>query len=226
MAKDVHYFKHDADAHTDLMVKAMLKKYGWLGYGWWWYIVEKLRGQDNYQLEYDVVYFESIAEDLRVEGEEVKAFIDSLVTFKLLKKVKGSEVTYFHSPRLSRDMAHYDDVRLQRQTAGQTSAARRYGKGKQGPTPVDTSTILDPKLASMVKCYEENIRMATPFEYEELKLLCDELPDGWFQDATKEAVVNGVPKLSYIKATLKRWQAEGRNNKKPVPYERQEYTLD
>ncbi len=224
MAKDVHYFKHDADAHTDLMIKAMLKKYGWQGYGWWWYIVEKLRSQDRYQLEYTEVYFDSIAEDLKSETDEVKSFIDSLVTYKLLKLTDQDDSTYFYSPRLSKDMSHYDDVRQQRQAAGQSSGLSRSAKAK----PAATSGILDPTLIAAIKCYEDNIGQATAHVLVELQQLCDDgYPDGWIEDAIKEATNQNKRSLAYFKAILKRWQVDGKGSgKKPVSHERiQKYTL-
>ena len=62
--------------------------------------------------------------------------------------------------------------------------------------------------------------MLTPMNSEILKVIEDEYPAGWFEDATLEAVKNNKRNLAYIEAILKRWKADGRGPKKNVQTER------
>lgn len=81
------------------------------------------------------------------------------------------------------------------------------------------------ELAAITQCYEENIGMLTPIVAEQLKTFVDDYPPGWFEKATKEAVLRGKRNIAYILAILKRWSVEGiddkpRGNKKearPIP---------
>jgi len=69
--------------------------------------------------------------------------------------------------------------------------------------------IIDAKLAAIVKSYENDIGMCTPAIYEQLKVIVDTYPEGWFEKAVKEACLHQKRSLAYIEAILKRWEKEG-----------------
>lgn len=117
MSKDARYFTHDSNAHTDLKIKALLKKYGWCGFGWYWYMIETLREESDYKLELNEVNLESLSEEMKIETDEVKKYIDYLVKVKLLKQ--NSVGVY--SERLSRDMAKLDAIREKNRISGSMS---------------------------------------------------------------------------------------------------------
>jgi len=102
LSKDAFYFRHDANATS------MRRKYGWTGMGWYWYIIECLRNEDEHYLTYSDFTFDSLSEDMKCKLEETKAFIDDCInTYKLLK-LNGE---HFFCKRLNRDMAAWDDKR-------------------------------------------------------------------------------------------------------------------
>jgi len=74
--------------------------------------------------------------------------------------------------------------------------------------------ILDPKLAAIAKSYEDNIAMLTPAVVPRLEEISDTYPDGWFQEAVKEAVEYNHRNLRYIETILKRWKEEGKGGKR------------
>ena len=100
MAKDALYFKFDANAHDDLKIKVLRNKYGWEGYGWFWFIISQLRMSANYELEYSNETFEALSVDMGVEEDKVKDYID----FCISRRLFNSEDGVFFSPRLNRDM--------------------------------------------------------------------------------------------------------------------------
>lgn len=120
MPKEVYYFRHDANAHGDLKIKSLRKKYGWEGYGWWWYLIELLRSEDNYKLYYCDNTFEGMSEDLKCEAEKVREFIDYCIGKNLIVEEEG----YIYAPRLSRDMEVYRDL----SEKGRQAAFKRWGK--------------------------------------------------------------------------------------------------
>jgi len=120
MAKEVYYFRHDANSHTDLKIKSLRKKFGWKGYGWWWYLIEILRSEDDYELEYSDNNFEGLSEDMGCDIGEVKEFIDCCINKGLLKTENG----YLYAPRLSRDM----DVYRELSEKARSAAYKRWGK--------------------------------------------------------------------------------------------------
>lgn len=155
MAKDVFYFKHDANASQDLAVKAMRKKYGWAGYGWWWYLIETLRNEDCYRLKYCAAIFDGLSIDMGCDETVVQEFIDYCIDRGLLQK----DGEYFCSPRLNRDMQAMDESREQRREAGKSSARKRRDSSDNstdGQRPFNgRSTIREEKIKEEESIEEE-----------------------------------------------------------------------
>jgi DnaD/phage-associated family protein len=89
------------------------------------------------------------------------------------------------------------------------------GEVKEPKSPVATEDIIDPKLAAIVKSYEDNIGVLTPALFERLKDITDTYPEGWFEKAVDEACRHNTRKLGYIEAILERWEREGIKSLKP-----------
>lgn len=75
--------------------------------------------------------------------------------------------------------------------------------------PIKTEDIIDPKLAGIVKSYEENIGMLTPALFERLKDDFTEYGAESVKKAIEEAVLYNKRNLKYIEAILERWKVEG-----------------
>jgi DNA replication protein len=58
--------------------------------------------------------------------------------------------------------------------------------------------------------YEQNIGLLTPLIAEELKDAASQYPMEWIEAAFREAVTHNKRKWSYIRAILRRWETEGR----------------
>jgi hypothetical protein len=71
--KDAYYFSHDYNARNDEKILKLIQKEGWIGYGIYWAIIEKLYEAGGF-LEKD---YECIAFDLRTECERIQAVIES-----------------------------------------------------------------------------------------------------------------------------------------------------
>ncbi len=68
------------------------------------------------------------------------------------------------------------------------------------------------RAPDLFKLYEQNIGVITPMIADELKAAEKLYPQGWLEDAFKEAVTQNKRKWSYISAILERWAAEGRTD--------------
>lgn len=77
MSKDTYFFSHDYNARTDKKIKPLLAKYGMLGYGIFWSIVEDLYNNAN-ALPTD---YNTIAYDLRVDENVVSSVINDFGLF-------------------------------------------------------------------------------------------------------------------------------------------------
>lgn len=215
MAKDAFFFKHDMNASSDLKLRRLRKRYylmvkemlksgeldeelvlalaAWGAQGWYWYIIESLRNEDEYYLEYSEHAFDALSEDMKCSPEHTKAFIDSCIqTYRLFQLNNNGEC--FFSERLSRDMADWQERRNRFSEGGKVSARLRYPK-KQSD---------DAKIASMMKTYEEKTgQMLTPNQLEQLKDMADNCTFEEFNDALEITVNKKVKSpMPYIAKIL------------------------
>lgn len=77
-------------------------------------------------------------------------------------------------------------------------------------------------ISPIYKIYEENIGVITPMLAEQLKGIESDYPEGWFEDAVKEALKNNVRKLTYIVTIMDRWKVSGRNQSRAQTVKREE----
>lgn len=87
MAKDTFYFSHDYNSRNDSKIKKLISKYGILGYGLFWAIIEDLYNNTNV-LPAD---YECIAFDMRVEESLVKSIINDFDLFVVSDGFFGSQ---------------------------------------------------------------------------------------------------------------------------------------
>ena len=112
--KDSRYFKHDSNARNDPKIKALIKKYGIVGYGKFWIIIELMREASHYRLEDEPYIWDSIAEETKSSTEEAKEFVeDCTETFKLFVRDEG----YFYSSSLLARMIQLEEIRVKRSEA-------------------------------------------------------------------------------------------------------------
>ena len=80
------------------------------------------------------------------------------------------------------------------------------------PTPsreYETALVLVERPNIFV-LYEQNIGLLSPLIADELRDAADRYPADWIESAFREAVQHNKRKWSYIRAILRRWEAEGR----------------
>lgn len=87
MAKDTFYFSHDYNTRTDIKIKKLIQKHGYVGYGIFWAIVEDLYNNAN-ALPEDYI---SIAYDLREDESLIKSVINNFDLFDIENGIISSE---------------------------------------------------------------------------------------------------------------------------------------
>lgn len=123
--KDSYYFPHDANTRNDPKIMALLSKYGVLGYGRFWIVLEMLRDQKDYQLRRHGWIVSALALAMQCSEEEAEEFVeDCIVKFELF--ICDGEV--FWSESLIRRMEIKDDKKKKRAEAGQRGAVARWGE--------------------------------------------------------------------------------------------------
>jgi len=211
MPKNTYYFPHDCNAHDDVKLRALKKKYGCAGYGQWWLLCEFLRAEDNCRLPYSDLTFDGLADVYGIEPSEVKSFIDDCI-MKFRDEGVGllaKKDSYFYAPRQLRDFQDYESKIEMRRKAGRISAERRAVPTVDIKVEESGSSIIDDKLKGMIAFYESEIGMVTPGLLERIKDASNTYPDGWFEKAVAEAVLYGSRNLKYIETILERWHTRG-----------------
>lgn len=109
------YFSHDYHARHDEKIIRLLQKEGWIGYGLYWAMIEKLYEADGFLKE----DFEGIAYDLRTECDRIVSIVES---YGLFKKKNGSIY--------SESVLHRLRVRKGKSEKARQSANLRWNKPK------------------------------------------------------------------------------------------------
>jgi DNA replication protein len=73
---------------------------------------------------------------------------------------------------------------------------------------------VEPEKPNIFRLYEENIGLLTPMIADALRDAETTYPAEWIEDAIQIAVENNVRNWRYVDAILKRWQEEGRDERK------------
>jgi DnaD/phage-associated family protein len=86
--------------------------------------------------------------------------------------------------------------------------------GKWTPQDPDTLLALNIERPNIYTLYEQNIGPLTPLLAENLQEIEQHYSSEWITEAVEIAVQQNKRSLAYIEAILKRWQTEGRGEKK------------
>ena len=130
--KDAYYFSHDANARNDPKICAMRAEFGAEGYGWYWVIVEMLREQEDYHLDYTEPFiWSAIAQQMQASAEQAQAFVQQCInTYKLFTLDANGDK--FCSPSLLRRMEKRDEISKKRSRAGKKGAKTRTSSRGDG----------------------------------------------------------------------------------------------
>lgn len=103
--KETYYFSHDYNARNDPKILAMRSEYGAEGYGWYWMIIEILREQPEYKLEYNKYLCITLAMQLQCDKNALHGYVEKCINEYKLFTTDG---TYIWSNSLLRRMVKKD----------------------------------------------------------------------------------------------------------------------
>jgi len=135
MSRDnTFYFTHDYNTRNDIKIKKLLARFGLLGYGIFWAIIEELYNNAN-ALPLD---YECLAFDLRCEVDVVKSVINDFELFNL-------EGDTFKSLSVERRLK----VREEKSKKAKESANARWNKEKEVEN--DTNALQSESTTNAIK---------------------------------------------------------------------------
>jgi hypothetical protein len=120
--KKTYYFQHDFEAISDPKIQYILAKFGGIGYGLWWRIVEMLHQEEENKLQHKEYIYFALANQLKCEQDLVKSFIQSCIEDVDLL---GSDGEYFWSERVLKNVGKMQNIKEKRSAAGKLSAEKR-----------------------------------------------------------------------------------------------------
>ncbi|HSH52181.1 MAG TPA: DUF4373 domain-containing protein, partial [Bacteroidales bacterium] len=78
------YFSHDADMRNDPKIKALRKKFGFMGYSIWCYLLEFLTDSDYFEIEWNELNIELLSGDFDCETSDLKSIVEYCIKINLL----------------------------------------------------------------------------------------------------------------------------------------------
>lgn len=122
--KEAYYFSHDSNASRDPKMIAVRRRFGAMGYGVYFMIIERLREEGDYTYSCN---YADLAYDIQVEEEVVRAIVEE---FDLFAFTECGE--RFYSPSLLRRM-ELMEAALQEKGKNGASRSRRTGIPRGNP---------------------------------------------------------------------------------------------
>ena len=168
--KKSYYFQHDFEAISDPKIQYILAKFGGIGYGLWWRIVEMLHQDEHNKLPIKDYIFFAIGNQLKCEQNEVHAFVDCCIhDVELL----DSDGEYFWSERVLKNVGKMQDIKEKRSSAGKESAKKRSENQEVATSVEQNSTSVEqnptkenktkenkqytkPSLSEVIEFFNEN----------------------------------------------------------------------
>jgi hypothetical protein len=147
--KKTYYFQHDFEAISDPKIQYILAKFGGIGYGLWWRIVEMLHQEEENKLHHKEYLYFAIAYQLKCEQDLVKSFIQSCIEDVDLL---GSDGECFWSERVLKNVGKMQELKQKRSEAGKLSAEKRAENQEvltsveQNPTSVEQNPTKENKI--------------------------------------------------------------------------------
>lgn len=114
MKKNAYYFLHDSNAHNDPKILKVLERFGWEGYGMFWFLLENMRDDANVEIAY--TDRNAFAFQMHTDVQKLQEFIDFCLEIGLFipcgKPVDNpvdNLCISFTSKRLKDDIAYYQE---------------------------------------------------------------------------------------------------------------------
>lgn len=140
--KESYWFSHDSNASTNPKLLALIRKYGYEGYGRWWRLLERLRDSEEYKFDISTPFaWEVLGQDLMMNPEEAEAFVKDCIDYYQLLETDGKT---FWSDSLMDRMEYWEKrrevLRERGRKGGKASGKKRSNANNITATSSSSST--------------------------------------------------------------------------------------
>lgn len=118
------FFSHDANMRNDIKVKALRRQYKHTGYAVWCFVLETLTASEDFEIDYNDLTKELLANDFDTDPNTLTAIIDLCCRVGLLT-VENDRLS---CRALSRRFQAISEQRERRSEAGRRNIAKRWNK--------------------------------------------------------------------------------------------------
>jgi len=123
-----YWFPHDEDAFSDTKIVCLVDKYGALGYGVYWRIVEMLHKEPTHQLKHNTLLVLSLSIQLKIADENM---IEELIDYCISKlQLFVSDGESFCSKRVNKNIEDQNKFAEERSEKARSAATIRWEKEK------------------------------------------------------------------------------------------------
>lgn len=165
MNKESFYFPHDYDAASDPKMQALIGKYGGLGYGIYWRVVEMLHASSEHRLCRKPYLYSAIAKQMLVSDEQMLEIITYAVDFCELFETDGET---FWSNRVNKNFERRAEISEKRSFAGKMSAVAK-ANAKQISTNVEQISTSVEQISTSVQQNSTNTNKGKEKKGKEIK---------------------------------------------------------
>lgn len=122
MAKDTYWFPHDFEPTSDPKMTSLIGKYGAIGYGIYWRIIEMLHSEESHKLKKKEYIFTAIGMQMLTGVEQVKAVVEYAI---MPCELFHDDQDFFWSNRVFRNIERRKEISEIKSIAGKKSAELR-----------------------------------------------------------------------------------------------------
>lgn len=231
--KDVYYFPHDSNSRRDPKIAALLREFGFEGYGIWWTLIEIMHEQEGGKLEKFPKLIEGLAYQMSPDRRKTKQFEATLNAsiramiddFKLLQE----DGTHIWSNRVVRNLEERHTKRMKRADAGRLggiqSGIKRTKEMKQNEAMLQANEANEAKESKVKESSKE-----TPPKHrasfvkpsvQEIEAYCKERgnsinPEKFFNHYEAKGWVVGRAPMKDWRAAVRTWEGDNQLKRESV----------
>ena len=214
--RTIDYFPHQCTHGKTMFI--IEQRYGNDGYAFWFKLLELLGSTNDHYLHLNnPADWEFLQAKTRTNEGFCQEILDLLARLDAIDQELWDEHKVVWSQNFVNGIA--DAYRNRKSETPKTPNFLRKKPSQDGvstsekPQTKLNETILDNTIINdyrnVVDVFNQNIHPITPLELEKLTDWLRDLPEELVIEAIKEAVNNGVRKMSYIEAILNNWKNDG-----------------
>jgi hypothetical protein len=210
MANDRYWFKHDYEAGSDEKLEELIEQYGAIGYGVYWWVVERLHKENN-SIELTERFFKSVSRKMKQKLEKIKQLLNEMVEDFNLFEVDNN---FLFANRVQKNLNEKNGVSQIRSVAGKKGVEKKQllkiskqnlANGKQSQAN-GKQNLADKIRVEESREDKKDIQDSTYTAEVGSERVAEAANEAWTDQKWKESICIGCTLKS--ESELKKWMAQ------------------